>query len=86
MITYIQRQRSRAIHFLVPINTNKGVTSLIQRTLQTNHNKLEIVRRMPANVIGNLGHICIIKCGVNLVENEKRSRLVAVGKRIRHFG
>ena len=30
---------------------------------------------MPANVIGNLGHICIIiKCGANLVLDEKKRR------------
>jgi len=36
---------------------------------------------MRTNVIGNLGHICIIKCSINLVKDEERRWLVAGGKK-----
>jgi hypothetical protein len=39
---------------------------------------MEVIRCMAANVIGNLGHVCIIKCRIDLVEDEEWCRLVLV--------
>ena len=53
------------------------MASLVKRTFQTDDDELEIIRRMRTDIIGNLGHIRIIKRGINLVQDEKRRWLVA---------
>lgn len=39
--TYIQGERARAVVILVAINADKRVSALVQRTLETDNDKLE---------------------------------------------
>jgi len=76
-ITYIQRQRARAVHILVSVDSNQGVATLIQRTLQADDNELERVRCLAPDVVGDLGNIGVVQSSIYFVENKKWCRLIA---------
>lgn len=76
--TYIQRQRPRAIHVLVPVHAHQTLAVLKQPRLETNDDKLHAGTGMLADILLDLLHIRIIQRGIDLVQHEKRTRLVAV--------
>ena len=74
---YVQSERARAVQLLVAVYTNERVPTLVQGSLETNDDKLERVRRVRADIIGDLGDVRIVQRGVYLVEDEERAWLIA---------
>lgn len=61
---------------MISVDTNERISTLVERALQTDDNKLETVRGLSSNVVGNLGDVGVIECGIDLIQNEERGRLV----------
>jgi hypothetical protein len=62
---------------LIAVDSNKGVTTLIQGTLQADDNELERVGCLTPDIVGDLGNVCIIQSSVYFIKDEKWRRLVA---------
>lgn len=76
--THIKCQRITTVLILVAIDTNQRLTVLEQSCLQTDHDELHTRGSMVVDVVGNPGHVGVVKCCVNLIKHEERRRLVRV--------
>ena len=61
---------------MISVDTNKRMSTLIERALQADDDELKTVRSLGPNIVGNLGDVGVIEGGIDLVQNEERSRLV----------
>jgi hypothetical protein len=59
------------------VYTNEGVSALVQGSLEANDDKLERIRRVRSNIVGDFGDVRIVQRGVYLIEDEERAWLIA---------
>lgn len=75
--TYVKRQSARTVYILITIYPYQGVAAFIERTFQTDHDKLKGFRRSLTDVIGNLCYIRVVESRVYFVKHEEWCRLIA---------
>jgi hypothetical protein len=62
---------------LIAVDSNKGVATLVQGTLQADDDELERVGRLAPDIVCDLGDIGVIQSSIYFIKDEKWCRLVA---------
>lgn len=76
--THVESQCPRAIDLLITVYAHKRVSALVQGAFETDHDKLEGIRSLRADIVCNFRDIRVVESCVDLVEDEKWCRLIAV--------
>ena len=71
-LAHVEIQSSRTVHVLVSINTNEGITPLVQRAFQTDHDELERPRGVRPDVVRDFGDVGVIERSVDFIQHEER--------------
>jgi len=62
----------------IAADSDQAFTLLIEHVLQTNDDTLEVSLATLANVVADLSQVDVVKCGINLVHDKERGRMVGM--------